>query len=102
MCLVVENSAHSRQLFQISQGRGELRWTQAKSLAVLGKEVELQISWARITSQSEKVQPDVWARKSEDIILLKAWGTKASLKEYFFSATPMAYGSSQARIESEL
>ena len=46
----------------------------------LGKDIKLQVCWGRLTDQSEKVQPDMWAWKSEDIVLLRAPGSKASLR----------------------
>ena len=75
-----ENSALSRQPFQIPRGPGEPKRTKVKSLMALGKEMKLQVCWGRLTGQSEKVQPDLWAQKSEDIILLRAPGSKASLR----------------------
>ena len=75
-----ENSALSRQPFQIPRGPGEPKRTKVKSLMALGKEMKLQVCWGRLTGQSEKVQPDLWAQKSEDIILLRVPGSKASLR----------------------
>lgn len=70
------------QAFQVPQGTGEPRRTKARSQQPWGEGWSFRSPWPGITNRSEKVQPDMWARKSEDIILPKARGGLAALRPH--------------------